>query len=121
MYYNNCVRNHSGIIITELLTNLRVGNIKEIVLDIRDNFLCCNLNYGLRDTYVGLKDSVLVTRYGSDYIVIDCSEYIPGYNICNFLNGNITVHDILEKRNYRNVYRGELFWDNIRPILRITL
>lgn len=121
MYYNSCNRNHYGKHIASLLEDLKNGKYKELILDIRDNFLCCSLHYELQNTYTSLEDSVLVTRYGTDYLVIDCSEYVPGYSIYNYLNGNISLHDLLEKRNYKNIYRGEIFWDGLRPTLRVTL
>lgn len=120
MYYDQCVRNYSDLSVSSLLKDFKEGRTNELVIDIRDNFLYCGINYGLANTYVSLRDHVLVTKYGSSYFIIDCYECVPGYNIYDFLNGNITFHELLVKRNHMNVYGGEIIWDGIRPKLRIA-
>lgn len=119
-YYNKCDRTDFGLHLHPYLQKLKDNSLSELIVDVRNNFLYCEIHYDLKDTYVSLEDNILVTKYNDDYILIDCNDYTPGYNIFDYLSGFVSLQDMLNVYRF-SVYHCTLFINHLRPTFKIIL
>lgn len=120
-YYINIPRNRFGKHVSQLISDLKLGMVNEVILDLRNDFMTCELHYGLKETFLSIEDTVLVTKYQDRFILIDCSANILGYNIYNLLAGNVSKEDFIYQRR-NDIYKCEVFEDDKHRLkLSVTL